>query len=85
MSDKTTQLAIIGAVPGGYAAAFLAARDARVFVATPAGNAGPDADTVGSPGNAPWITAVGASTSNRQAIDDLADEITVALGASDLA
>ncbi len=53
------------------AQAFLAARDAGVFVATSAGNSGPDADTIGSPGNAPWITTVGASTSNRQFLSDV--------------
>ena len=51
--------------------AFLAARDAGVFVATSAGNSGPGEDTVGSPGNAPWLTTVGASTSNRQFISDI--------------
>ena len=45
--------------------AFLFAADAGVFVATSAGNAGPDADTVGSPGNAPWLTTVGANTQER--------------------
>jgi len=42
--------------------AFLNARDAGIFVATSAGNDGPDAGTVGSPGNAPWVTTV-ANTS----------------------
>ncbi len=45
--------------------AFLFAADAGVFAATSAGNSGPDADTVGSPANAPWITSVGASTQAR--------------------
>ena len=45
--------------------AFLFAADAGVFVATSAGNSGPGGDTVGSPGNAPWITTVGASTQDR--------------------
>jgi subtilisin family serine protease len=48
------------------ALAFLAARDAGVFVAVSAGNSGPGTNTIGSPANAPWLTAVGASTSNRQ-------------------
>jgi len=45
--------------------AFLFAAAADVFVATSAGNSGPGAATVGSPGNAPWITTVGASTQAR--------------------
>ena len=52
-----------GSVPtGGDDIAFLFAADAGVFVATSAGNSGPGDDTVGSPGNAPWLTTVGAST-----------------------
>lgn len=42
--------------------AFLFAADAGVFVATSNGNAGPGANTVGSPAGDPWITSVGAST-----------------------
>lgn len=53
------------------AIAFRSARSAGVFVATSAGNSGPDEQTVGSPGNAPWITTVGASTSNRHFISDI--------------
>jgi subtilisin family serine protease len=45
--------------------AFLFAANAGVFVATSAGNSGPGAGTVGSPGNDPWITTVGASTQPR--------------------
>lgn len=44
---------------------FLFAADAGVFVATSAGNSGPGGDTVGSPGNAPWLTTVGANTQPR--------------------
>ncbi|MGI9646655.1 MAG: S8 family serine peptidase, partial [Ilumatobacteraceae bacterium] len=55
-----------GAVPtGADDIAFLFAADAGVFVATSAGNSGPGDDTVGSPGNAPWITTVGANTQDR--------------------
>jgi subtilisin family serine protease len=43
--------------------AFLFARQAGVFVAASAGNAGPDASTVDHGG--PWLTTVGASTQNR--------------------
>lgn len=50
---------------GGDDIAFLFAADAGVFVATSAGNSGPDASTIGSPGNAPWVTTVAASTQQR--------------------
>ncbi|MBN1583447.1 MAG: S8 family serine peptidase [Anaerolineae bacterium] len=43
--------------------AFLSAYDNGVFVAASAGNAGPNADTVGH--REPWVTTVGASTHNR--------------------
>jgi len=45
--------------------AFLRARAAGIFVATSAGNAGPNAGSIGSPANAPWITAVGNATHDR--------------------
>ncbi|GAA5189936.1 S8 family serine peptidase [Ferrimonas gelatinilytica] len=45
--------------------AFLNARVAGLHIATAAGNAGPTAGTVGSPGNAPWITTVAAYTHDR--------------------
>lgn len=45
--------------------AYLFAADAGVWVATSAGNSGPDAATVGGPATVPWITAVGASTHDR--------------------
>jgi subtilisin family serine protease len=45
--------------------AFLFAADAGVFVATSAGNDGPDAATLGSPSSVPWVTTVGASTQAR--------------------
>ncbi|WP_456379806.1 S8 family serine peptidase [Thiolapillus sp.] len=44
---------------------FRNARAAGVFVATSAGNAGPGPNTMGSPGDAPWLTTVGASTHDR--------------------
>ncbi len=50
------------------ALAFLDAYAAGVFVATSAGNSGPGANTVGSPGDAPWVMTVGASTSDRHFI-----------------
>ena len=45
--------------------AYLFAADAGIFVATSAGNSGPDAGTVGGPGSVPWLTTVGASTQPR--------------------
>lgn len=47
------------------ALAFLAALDAGIFVAVSAGNEGPGAATMGSPANAPWVTAVAAATHDR--------------------
>ncbi len=45
--------------------AYLNARAAGVFVATSAGNSGPGPGTVGSPGNAPWLTTVANTTIGR--------------------
>jgi subtilisin family serine protease len=45
--------------------AFLAAHGAGIFVATSAGNSGPGPGTVGSPADAPWVTAVAAATHHR--------------------
>lgn len=45
--------------------AFLNARNFGIHVATSAGNAGPDAETIGSPGNLPWVTTVAAFSHNR--------------------
>lgn len=53
------------------ALAYLDAYAAGVFVATSAGNSGPGANTVGSPADAPWVMAVGASTSDRNFISTL--------------
>lgn len=47
------------------AQAWLSLREAGIFVATSAGNWGPNEATVGSPADLPWITAVGASSHNR--------------------
>nr|WP_283104268.1 S8 family serine peptidase [Shewanella gelidimarina] len=47
------------------AAAFLSAREAGIHVATSAGNSGPEPETIGSPGNAPWLTTVAAYTHDR--------------------
>jgi subtilisin family serine protease len=58
----------IGGGAGGPSAdeiAFLFAANAGVFVATSAGNSGPDAATLGNPGTMPWLTTVGASTQDR--------------------
>ncbi len=48
------------------AQAFFDAYTAGIFVAASAGNEGPGAGTHGSPADAPWVTAVGASTHNRK-------------------
>ncbi len=50
---------------GSDTRAFLNARAAGIFVATSAGNDGPNAGSIGSPANAPWTTAVGAATHDR--------------------
>ena len=50
---------------GSTPLAFLNARAAGIFVATSAGNAGPNPGTIGSPANAPWIMAVGNATHDR--------------------
>jgi hypothetical protein len=55
------------------ARAFLDARRAGVFVSASAGNSGPGAATIGSPADAPWILAVGASTHDRKFINSLVD------------
>lgn len=44
---------------------WLAIRNAGIFVAASAGNAGPGAETIGYPGDIPWLTSVGASSHNR--------------------
>ena len=51
--------------------AFLDAYRAGVFVAVSAGNSGPDAGTIGAPGNAPWVASVAASTTDRQFVSQL--------------
>lgn len=45
--------------------AFLFAANAGVHVATSNGNAGPGAQTVGTPSGVPWLTAVGAAQDNQ--------------------
>src|SRR4051794_37132726 len=50
---------------------FLGARDAGVFASVAAGNSGPAPRTMGSPANAPWVTAVAASTHNRKFVNSL--------------
>jgi subtilisin family serine protease len=52
-------------LPGVDEIAFLFAANADVFVATSAGNEGPDPETVGNPNSMPWVTSVGASTQSR--------------------
>ena len=58
--------------------AFLDAYNAGVFVAASAGNSGPDADTTEH--RAPWVTAVGASTTPRAFVDTI--HVTATGGAS---
>ena len=53
------------------ALAFLAAREAGIFVTVSAGNNGPDSQTIGSPGNAPWLVTVGASYPDRLFLSDI--------------
>src|SRR3954447_24240719 len=53
------------------AQSFLGARDAGVFASVAAGNSGPAARTMGSPANAPWVTAVAATTHNRKFVNSL--------------
>lgn len=50
---------------GSIPMAFLNARNAGIFVVTSAGNKGPNAGTVGSPANAPWLVAAGNATHDR--------------------
>lgn len=50
---------------------YLNAREAGIFVATSAGNAGPGDETVGSPADAPWLTSVGATTHDRDFVNEL--------------
>ncbi len=45
--------------------AFLAARNAGIYVSISAGNDGPGAGTVGSPANSPWVQTLGNATHNR--------------------
>lgn len=56
--------------------AFLSARKAGIHVATSAGNSGPDAGTVGSPGDSPWITTVAAGTHNRDIVRNVTVDAT---------
>ena len=51
--------------PGADEISFLFAADAGIFVATSAGNSGPNPATLGNPGTMPWMTTVGASTQSR--------------------
>lgn len=70
--------------------AFLFAASAGVFVATSNGNAGPGAQTTGTPAGVPWITAVGAAQDNEvfyqlgtvNAPDDIAGDKVAIEGAS---
>jgi subtilisin family serine protease len=65
------------------ALAFLAAREAGIFVAVAAGNSGASGEkTIGSPGNSPWVTTVAALSHSR---DFTAEKVaTFSGGNSDL-
>ena len=58
------------------ALSFLSARKAGIHVATSAGNSGPGPETVGSPGDAPWITTVAAYSHDRGFADKTIDGFT---------
>lgn len=55
------------------AVGFLNARAAGIHVATSAGNDGPGAFTLGSPGDVPWMTTVGATTHDRKYVSSVID------------
>lgn len=64
------------AVRGGRAdstSAMLSLRAAGVVPVVAAGNDGPDAGTVASPGNAPWVISAAAANHNRRFATTLAD------------
>ncbi|WP_210650962.1 S8 family serine peptidase [Nocardioides sp. SYSU D00065] len=63
------------------AVGFLNARAAGIHVATSAGNDGPGAATLGSPGDVPWMTTVGATTHDRKYVASVTD---IAAGAATL-
>jgi subtilisin family serine protease len=50
---------------GSDSRVYLAARGAGILPVTSAGNSGPGAGSVGAPGNAPWMVAVGYATHDR--------------------
>ena len=60
--------------------AFLSAREAGIHVAISAGNAGPGPQTVGAPGNSPWVTTVSALTHGR----DFTEEKTIEFSGGDM-
>ncbi len=62
-----------GADPWQTAMHWLNVRNAGIFVATSAGNAGPDSGTIGSPANAPWLMSVANSSHDRKYDNALVD------------
>ena len=52
-------------IPGTADRAFLSARAAGIFVASSAGNTGPNEGTITSPAMAPWVVAVANATHNQ--------------------
>jgi subtilisin family serine protease len=53
------------------ALAFLAARESGVFVAASAGNNGPRPGSIGTPGNAPWVTTAANISHDRRFVQTL--------------
>ncbi len=53
------------------AQAFLGAFNAGIVTVTSAGNSGPNVATLGSPGDAPWMLTIGASTHPRKFVNRL--------------
>lgn len=56
--------------------AVMAAWQAGIVVVASAGNGGPEAQTIGVPGNVPYVVTVGAMTDNRTPLDPSDDYLT---------
>ncbi len=79
----------VGTTEGGPAdpdaLALLAAADAGIFTAVAAGNGGPVAASVESPGTAPWVTTVAAASRAGQRFDEVMRVSAPASAAGDYA